>query len=46
MTDKFKILAPTWNYLMDHILYQIFNIILKKHEEKTITPSIRIYVTI
>ena len=31
--NKFKISAPTWNeelnYLMDHILYQIFKIILK-----------------
>ena len=29
--NKFKISAPTWNdlnYLMDHILYQIFKIIL------------------
>ena len=34
------------NYLMDHILYQIFKIILsiflKKHEEKTDTSSISI----
>ena len=33
--NKFKISAPTWNeelnYLMDHILYQIFKIILKIH---------------
>ena len=30
--NKFKISAPTWNnnlnYLMDHIIYQIFKIIL------------------
>ena len=36
------------NYLMDHILYQIFKIILnmyqKKHGEKTVNPSIRIYI--
>ena len=36
------------NYLMDHILYQIFRIILnifkKKHETVTDNPSIRIYI--
>ena len=36
------------NYLMDHILYQIFNIILniylKNMGEKTANPSIQIYV--
>ena len=36
------------NYLMDHILYQIFNIILniylKNMGEKTVNPSIQIYV--
>ena len=36
------------NYLTDHILYQIFKIILsifkKKHGEKTDNPSIKIYV--
>ena len=36
------------NYLMDHILYQVFNIILniyyKKHGENTVNPSIRIYI--
>ena len=36
------------NYLMDRILYQIFKIILnislKKHGEKTDSPSIRMYV--
>ena len=34
-------------YLIDSILYQIFKIILnihKKYEEKTINPSIRIYI--
>ena len=37
-------------YLMDHILYQIFNIqyyyefIFKKHGEKTVHPSIRRYL--
>ena len=37
------------NYSMDHILYQIFKIILnieyifKKHGKKTVNPSIRIY---
>ena len=38
------------NYLMDHSLYQIFKIILKiylkKHEEKTVSPSVRIYTYI
>ena len=37
-------------YLMDHILYLIFKIILnissKKHREKTANPSIRIYINI
>ena len=48
--NKFKIAAPTWNeglnYLMDHILNQIFKTILgiKKHETVTDDPSIRIYV--
>ena len=37
------------NYLMYHILYQIFKIILniylkKRHGEKTVNPSIRIYL--
>ena len=35
------------NYLMDHILYQIFKVILnnlKKHEKVTDNPSIRIYI--
>ena len=36
------------NYLMDHILYQIFKIILnislKKHAEKTVNPSLKIYI--
>ena len=39
--NKFKISAPTWNnnlnYLMDHIIYQIFKIILnilKKNMKK------------
>ena len=36
------------NYLMDHILYQIFKVILniykKKHGEKTIDPSIKLYI--
>ena len=34
---------------MDHILYQIFKIILnifkKKHGEKTVNPLIKIYIT-
>ena len=30
------------NYPMDHMLYQTYK--LKKHEEKTVNPSIRIYV--
>ena len=33
--NKFKISSPTWmknlNYLMDHILYQIFKMILNKY---------------
>ena len=34
------------NYLMDHILYQIFILfwMLKEHRERTDNPSIRIYV--
>ena len=36
------------NFLMDHILYQIFKFILnalqKKHGEMTVNPSIRIYI--
>ena len=36
------------NYLLDHILYQIFKIILinilKNHEEIIDNPSVRIYV--
>ena len=35
------------NYLMDHIPYQLFkiilNIYLKKHQKKTVNPSIRMY---
>ena len=37
--NKFKISAPTWNeefnYLMDHILYQIFKINLKIYLKST-----------
>ena len=39
--------TKTLNYLVDHILYQIFKTILnisRKHGEKTNNPSIRIYV--
>ena len=35
------------NYLMDHILYDIqdyFEYILEKHGEKTVNPSIRIFI--
>ena len=36
------------NYLIDHILYQIFKIILnislKKHEEKTVNPSLKLCI--
>ena len=36
------------NCLMDHILYQVFKIILnifkKKHGEKTVNPLIKIYI--
>ena len=36
------------NYLLDHILYQIFktilNMYLKKHAGKTVNPSTRIYI--
>ena len=48
--NKSKISDPTWNlnYLMDHILYQKFKIILnissKKHEKITDNPSIKIYI--
>ena len=47
---KFKISAPIWNlnYLMDHILYQIFKIILnlffKKRKMVTDNPSVRINI--
>ena len=36
----------SWNYLMDHILYQIFKIILRISENETVTDnlSLRIYV--
>ena len=38
------------NYLIDYILYQMFEIILimlfKKPGEKTINPSVRIYISI
>ena len=47
---KFKYQMKNFNYLIDHILYQIFknllSISLKKSGEKTINPSIRIYVNI
>ena len=33
-----------FNYLVDHILYQIFKNILKKHDGKIDNPSIRIYI--
>ena len=47
-----KVSTPTWNeelnYLMNHILYEIFKIILdikkKKHGEKSLNPSIRICI--
>ena len=48
--NKFKIQLQRemekLNYLMDHILYQIFNIILiiKKHKPVTDNPPIRIYI--
>ena len=34
------------NYLMDHILYKMFKIILSipKHGEKAVNPSIRMYI--
>ena len=43
---QFKITAPTWNDLTDHILYQIFKIILSiiKKNTKTDNPPIKIYV--
>ena len=34
----------TLNYLVNHVLYQIFKIIIKNHGEKAVNPSIRIYV--
>ena len=50
--NKFKISAPTWNdefeLPMDHILHQIFKIILsifkKKHGEDFDKPTIQTYV--
>ena len=50
--NKFKISSPTWNkefelpdesYSMSHI-QNYFEYILKKYAEKTVNPSIRIYV--
>ena len=34
----------TLNYLVNHVLYQIFKIIIKNHGENAVYPSIRIYV--
>ena len=50
--DKFKISAPTWNveFKLPGGSYSVSNIqdyfeyILKKHEENTDNPSIRLYV--
>ena len=46
--NKFKISAPTWNEEFELPIYIIFQdyfeYILKKHGEKTINPSARIYV--
>ena len=50
--NKFKISAPTWNeklelpdgsYSISNIQY-CFEYILKKHGEKTVNPSVRIYM--
>ena len=50
--NKFKISAPTWNEefeLLDESysildIQDYFEYILKKHEEKTVNPSVRIYI--
>ena len=46
--NKFKISAPTWNEEFELPIYirfqDYFEYILKKHGEKTINPSARIYV--
>ena len=50
--NKFKISAPTWNEefeLLDESysildIQDYFEYIFKKHEEKTVNPSVRIYI--
>ena len=46
--NEFKISASTWNGKLDHILYQLFKIILsvflKKDGENINNPSVRIYL--
>ena len=48
--NKFKISTPTWNGELPGGSYSIsdiqdyFEYILKKHGEKTVNPSIRIYI--
>ena len=50
--NKFKISAPTWNEefeLLDESysildIQDYFEYILKKHEEKTVNSSVRIYI--
>ena len=50
--SKFKISAPTWNeeFVLPDGSYSIsdiqdyFEFILKKHREKTVNPSIKIYI--
>ena len=50
--NKFKISAPTWNEefeLLDESysildIQDYFEYILKKHEKKTVNPSVRIYI--
>ena len=45
--NKFKISAPTWNeeFELPDDIQDYFEYILKKHESKTVNPSIRIYIS-
>ena len=50
--NKFKISAPTWNQKLElpdgsysiSDIQDYFEYILKRHREKTVNPSIKIYV--
>ena len=41
-----NIFTTNLNYLLDHILFQILKIILKKHGKKPVSPPIKIYISI